>query len=80
MPRILDQYGDTISYVHVDESDGSTIIGAWQDCEPIIEENKRLRTLNDGYSPSRELRRIASIPKRVFEGWLKEDGLTWYDF
>lgn len=77
MPRILDQYGDTISYVHYDESEDKTYIGRVQDCEPIVENNKRLQTMNDGYSPSRELRRVASIPLTVFENWLKADGLTW---
>ena len=80
MPRILDQYGDTISYVHYDEGEDKTHIGQVQDCEPIVEHNKRLQTMNDGYSPSRELRRVASIPLMVFENWLKADGLTWSDY
>ncbi len=80
MPRILDQYGDTISYVHYDDGDDTVTIGSVQDCEPIIEHNKRLQNFNDGYSPSRELRRVASIPLIVFEGWLQEDGLSWLDY
>ena len=80
MPRILDQYGDTVSYVHYDEGEDKTYIGQVQDCEPIIENNKRLQTINDGYSPSRELRRVASIPPVVFERWLQDDGLNWYAY
>ena len=34
-----------------------------QDVEPILEHNKRLANNGeDGYSPSRDLRRVASIP------------------
>ena len=33
--------------------------------------------MNDGYSPSREFKRVASIPFAVFESWLIEDGLDW---
>ena len=43
-----------------------------QDVEPILEHNKKLYSLNDGYSPSRELRRVASIPLVVVEQWMKE--------
>jgi len=50
----------------------------YQDCEPILENNKRLFTLNDGYSPSRDLRRVASIPLTVVEEWMKE-GIDIFD-
>lgn len=49
-----------------------------QDCEPILDNNKRLYTLNDGYSPSRDLRRVASIPLTVVEQWMKE-GVNIFD-
>lgn len=45
---------------------------------PILEENKRLQTMNDGYSPSRDIRRVASIPKIVVEQWMKE-GVNIFD-
>ncbi len=80
MPRILDRYGNIVSYFHHDEGDNTITVGQTQDCESIIENNKRLQTMNDGYSPSRELRRVASIPFVVFERWLQDDGLTWYDY
>ena len=80
MREILDQHGSVISWVDYDEGEDVTRIGRLQDCEPIIENNKRLQTMNDGYSPSRELRRVASIPLMVFENWLKADGLTWADY
>jgi|TARA_B110000285_G_C14976691_1_gene539325 hypothetical protein len=42
------------------------------DAAPIIESNKKLYTHNDGYSKSRELKRVASIPTIVLEIWSKE--------
>ena len=80
MKRLLDHSGNVISTFHYDESTDLATIQQTQDCEPIIEHNKRLQTMNDGYSPSRELRRVASIPLIVFEGWLQEDGLSWLDY
>jgi hypothetical protein len=42
--------------------DGKIIERKTQDVEPIIKRNKYLQNDGDGYSPSRELRRAASIP------------------
>ena len=80
MKRLLDHSGNVTSVFHYDEMTDLATVERTQDCEPIIEHNKRLQTFNDGYSPSREFRRIASIPLVVFEGWLNDDGLTWYDY
>lgn len=77
---IYDRHGDIVSYVEYDDTTGLTTFGSVQDCEPIIENNKRLRDMNDGYSPSREIRRIASIPLKLFERWLQDDGLTYQDY
>jgi hypothetical protein len=49
-----------------------------QDVEAILDENKRLASLNDGYSPSRDFRRVASIPMTVIEQWMKE-GINIFD-
>jgi hypothetical protein len=40
--------------------------------EPLIERNKALRNMDDGYSPSRELRRVASIPAVIVDQWYRE--------
>lgn len=50
------------------------------DVEPILELNKIL--YNDGtggYGPTREWRRIASIPNIILEKWLKEEGIRYWD-
>ena len=42
------------------------------DVKPILENNKRLYTQNDGYSPDKGLKRIATIPTIILEIWAKE--------
>lgn len=43
-----------------------------QDVEPILTHNKALANHDDGYTPSRDMRRVASIPLVVVEQWMKE--------
>ena len=74
--RIFDASGGIISQFHYDHDGDTTIIQRVQDVEPIIENNKRLRAEGRGYSPSRELRRVASIPLVVVERWIQEDGVN----
>lgn len=45
------------------------------DVEPLLEINKALANSGDGYSPSRELRRAASIPMIIIEKWKDEHGV-----
>ncbi|NJK32174.1 MAG: hypothetical protein HC927_07075 [Deltaproteobacteria bacterium] len=40
---------------------------------------KAMATENDGYSPSRELRRVATIPAAVREMWLLQEGWDAWD-
>jgi hypothetical protein len=42
--------------------------------DSVTELNKAMRTHNDGYSPSRELRRVASIPYILIHKWQVEEG------
>lgn len=51
-----------------------TRFAAFQDVAPILEQNKKAMTANDGYSPSRDLRRVASIPYAIMHKWLNEEG------
>jgi len=44
------------------EADGSVTIRETMDLEPYLDANARLFNDGDGYSPSRELRRVASVP------------------
>lgn len=49
-----------------------------QDVQPFLEQNRRLQNDGDGYSQSRELRRIASIPNIVVEQWMQQ-GVNIFD-
>lgn len=50
-----------------------------QDTTEILERNKAEYTHNDGYSASRELRRVARIPYIVGLKWLNEEGWWFMD-
>jgi hypothetical protein len=45
-----------------------------QDTDNIIEANKAMATHNDGYTPSRDFRRAASIPMNILYKWKNEEG------
>lgn len=59
----------------VEDADGSLIVHRESDVEPILELNKALAASGDGYTPSRELRRAASIPLAIVEKWRNELGV-----
>lgn len=56
-----------------------TRFAATQDVAPMLEQNKAAQNHNDGYSASRELRRVASIPYAVGIQWLNEEGWWFMD-
>lgn len=56
-----------------------TRFAATQDVAPVLEANKRMATANDGYSESRELRRVASIPYGIGLQWYNEEGWWFMD-
>jgi len=57
-----------------DHEDGTYSVVERQDAAPILEINKAMATHNDGYTPSREMRRAASIPNLLIHKWLVEEG------
>ena len=61
-----------------DEAEERMIIKSHQNIGPILENNKRLYTADDGYSPSREWRRAASVPNIIIEKWIRELGINAY--
>ncbi len=63
-----------------EDSDGSLIVHRLADVEPLLERNKALlNSGEDGYTPSRELRRVASIPNAIVEKWRNELGVDIYN-
>lgn len=77
MRKFLDEKDGVASTFHYDEMTDTAHIRRTQDVEPILDNNKRLQTFNDGYTPSRDMKRIASIPLVICERWIKEDGVNW---
>lgn len=66
-------------HVSFDESTGLTVVRTTQDVEPILEANKVLYNEDGGgWSPTREMRRVASIPLVVVHKWLQE-GINIFD-
>lgn len=61
-------------YSWEDLPDGGYMIRGQADHTDVLDHNQRLFTENDGYSPSRELRRVASIPLHLIEQWKQEEG------
>lgn len=55
-------------------ADGTVTYAASQDTAPILERNKAEATHNDGYSKSRELRRVARLPYSLVYKWQTEEG------
>jgi hypothetical protein len=49
------------------------------DTTPILEQNKAMYSHNDGYSPTRDLQRVASIPLILWMKWLNEEGWDAFD-
>lgn len=77
--RLLMRSASGVAHHWANNGDGRYIITSVQDAEPILDRNKALATHNDGYSPSRELRRVATIPMVVAQKWLNEEGWWCFD-
>lgn len=55
-----------------DEGPGATAM-AVQEVTPILERNQAMASHNDGYTPSRDMARIASIPLSILYKWMTEN-------
>lgn len=73
--RYFDAYGGLTEYFHYDESSGRFAIESVSDVGPQLDRNKNLKTASDGYSPSREFKRVASIPAVVHLLWIERYGV-----
>src|SRR5882724_1874833 len=77
MPRwLLDR--DPLSGVEqwFSSPDGkSCVIESVQDVEPILERNKALQNSTDGYTPSRDMKFVATIPPIIEMKWRTELGI-----
>lgn len=55
-----------------DDMEGKIAIKEEVDVTPHLKHNKKLYTLNDGYTKSRDMKRIASIPTIALSVWANE--------
>ena len=78
--RIFDASGGVVSVIETDTLARTTTIANYQDTEPYLDRNKRLQSEGDGWSPTRELKRVASIPNVVLAKMCKDDGVSLLDF
>jgi hypothetical protein len=62
------------TYTWEDNPDGSYTIQGVQDVDPLLDVNKAMATHNDGYTPSRDMRRVASIPMHLIKMWKQTEG------
>lgn len=74
MKRLLESVDGIVSEFHYDPLTDVTTINRVQDAEPVVERNKALQASGDGYTPSRDMRHVASIPLVMWEQWNKETG------
>ena len=70
--RFEEQDGLVKTTYHSDDMNRQVVIERNVNYKPIIDHNKKMYTQNDGYSKSRDLKRVASIPTLVLELWTKE--------
>ncbi len=56
----------------LDEMEKKIVINEEVNIDPHLKHNKRLFNLDDGYSKSRDLKRVASIPTLALSVWAKE--------
>lgn len=69
MPTFTEQEGAFT--VETTVKDGVVTEKRTQDVQPVLDANGRFANDHDGYSPSRDLKYVASIPLVVIEQWLK---------
>ena len=70
--RATEWNADATKTKYIKESEGKLTINNQQDLNPLMKRNKRLYTLNDGYTASRDMRRVASVPPIILQIWSKE--------
>lgn len=61
------------------EDENGTSFASSQATDDIIDRNKAMANHNDGYTPSRDLRRVASVPYIIGLKWLNEEGWWFMD-
>ena len=66
------EWNEGVKTRYIQESDGKLTINNQQNINPLLERNKKLYTADSGYTPSKDFKRIASIPPIMLQIWSKE--------
>ncbi len=61
---------DVLSIPHYDPSERKFYIERWQDCEDIVEHNKKLQTQEQHGDA---FHHVGTIPNAIIEKWLREE-------
>ena len=69
MKKISEETNKNITETFLDNGNDGVVQKRSLDVSPILENNKRLYTQNDGYSPDKGLKRVATIPTIILEIW-----------
>lgn len=77
-PLLPAEFAGDVAHFWEDDGAGGGLIHSVQDVAPALEANKAAYNHNDGYTPSRELRRAAYIPNIIRDKWLNEEGWDAY--
>lgn len=77
-PLLLSDQPGGVDHYWRDNGDGSGDVVSVQDVGAILDMNKAMANHNDGWSPSKELRRAAFIPNIIRDKWLNEEGWDAY--
>jgi hypothetical protein len=72
--EFLYQSGAGIRHGWKEDADGTVTFALQQNVAPILEQNKAMANHNRGYSQSKEMARIASIPLSIVYKWMTEEG------
>ena len=73
----LDPVTGVLDDFKYDHTEDRFYIRSRQDVEPMLDANREDRLSGrDGYTPSRDLQKVASIPNIVAEKWLREKGVN----
>ena len=70
--RATEGNADATKTRYIQEADGKLTVHNQQNLNPLMERNKKLYTQNDGYTASRDMRRVASVPPIMLQIWTKE--------
>jgi len=74
VPFLAKEHAHDVEHWWRDNGDGTSTIVSYQNVAPILDRNKAMRNHNDGYSQTRELRRVAFIPHVLRQKILAEEG------